>query len=161
VPLLATGVLMAIILCSTSRGGSSSWLESPLQHSCNTSECAINIRFTMVTVIVLPCTARSGCQRSPSSPVERIQSKSTQAFLLLVFSNAHDKITLLGYAAAVDKFAGLIDRLVPSSTRMVWASRHCGDLSKMAHGELQAGKRTRDKSDSVDHRSQSDSPDIV
>ena len=86
--------------------------------------------------------SRTGCQRSPSRSIEPSRSNTTQAFLLgeyfsnprpdviLVFSNAHDQMTLTQYATDVDEFAQLIDQLVPPSTQVVWASKHAEDDSK-------------------------------
>ena len=81
-------------------------------------------------------TSRTGCQRSASSRIEPSRANTTQAFLLgeywssprpdvlLVFSNTHDHQRLSQYAADVDQMARLIDALVPTSTRIVWTSKH-------------------------------------
>jgi len=91
-------------------------------------------------------TSKTGCRRSASSPIEPSKSNTTQAFLLgeyfsnprpdvlLVFSNTHDEIRLRQHAANVEHFARLIDQLVPTSTRVVWASRHAEDDNKKPPG---------------------------
>jgi len=109
-------------------------------------------------------TSRTGCQRSPSSPIEPSRANTTQAFLLgeywssprpdvlLVFGNSHDDQRLSQYAANVDQLARLIDELVPTSTRLVWTSRHAEhERKKLAvwrnkHYTQEDGRRlTRDE----------------
>jgi len=49
---------------------------------------------------------------------------------VLVFSNTHDDVPLTRHARDVDEFARIIDRLLPTGTRLIWTSRHAEDERK-------------------------------